>query len=115
VLYNMSPVHNATLAQLTRAFGSTVNLGLAWWLNDSFVGMERQLEYSSSVDVLSAFAGMVSDSRKILSYGSRFELFRRTLARVLGGMADRGQMPLEVAMERAVELSYQRPKTWFGF
>ncbi|MBR0459347.1 MAG: glucuronate isomerase [Victivallales bacterium] len=115
VLYNMNPVHNATLAQLTRAFGGTVNLGLAWWLNDSYNGMERQLNYSSSVDVMSAFAGMVSDSRKILSYGSRFEVFRRTLAHVLGGMVDRGQVPLDVAIERAVDLSYNRPKTFFGF
>lgn len=115
VLYNMHPSHMATLAQLTRAFGETVSMGMAWWLNDSFNGMQRQLEYVGTVDVLSNMAGMVSDSRKIMSYGSRHEVFRRTLARALGGMVDRGQMPSRVACSLAASLSYERPKALFGF
>lgn len=115
VLYNMHPNHNATLAQLTRAFGEKVSLGLAWWLNDSFIGMQRQLEYVGTVDVLSNMSGMVSDSRKIMSYGSRHEMFRRTLSRAIGAMVDRGQMPLEVAQKLAVDLAYYRPKQLFGF
>jgi glucuronate isomerase len=115
VLYNMNPVHNATLAQLTRAFGETVSLGLAWWLNDSYIGMKTQLDYVASVDVLSNLAGMVSDSRKILSYGSRHEMFRRTLARSLGGMVDHGQMPCDVAKRLAISLAYERPKSLFAF
>lgn len=114
VLYNMNPVHNGTLAQLTRAFGGMVSLGLAWWLNDSFIGMKTQLEYVSSVDTFANMAGMVSDSRKILSYGSRHEMFRRTLCHVLGGEVARGQMPMEVAERLAVRLSYERPKALFG-
>ncbi len=114
VLYNMHPNHNATLAQLTRAFGSTVSLGLAWWLNDSFIGMQRQLEYVGSVDVLSNMSGMVSDSRKIMSYSSRHEMFRRTLSRTIGAMVDRGQMPYDVAEQLAVNLAYNRPKALFG-
>lgn len=35
---------------------------------------------------------MVSDSRKLLSYGSRFEMFRRTLANVVGEMVDRDRV-----------------------
>ncbi|HOG50775.1 MAG TPA: glucuronate isomerase [Lentisphaeria bacterium] len=115
VLYNMNPIHNATLAQLTRAFGYHVSLGLAWWLNDSFIGMKTQLEYVSSVDALSNMAGMVSDSRKILSYGSRHEMFRRTLAHVLGSMVDLGRMPMGPAERLARHLSYDRPKQLFGF
>ena len=114
VLYNMHPNHNATLAQLTRAFGSTVSLGLAWWLNDSFIGMQRQLEYVGSVDVLSNMSGMVSDSRKIMSYSSRHEMFRRTMCRTIGAMVDRGQMPFDVAGQLAVNLAYNRPKSLFG-
>jgi len=41
VLYNLHPAHTATLAHLTRAYGATVNLGVAWWLNDSYIGMKR--------------------------------------------------------------------------
>ena len=115
VLYNMHPAHNATLAQLTRVFGEKVCLGLAWWLNDSYIGMRRQLEYVGSVDVLSNMSGMVSDSRKIMSYGSRHEMFRRSLSFVLGEMVDRGQMPKAVAIKLASDLAYSRPKSFFGF
>ena len=79
------------LATLSRAFGEKVRLGSAWWLCDNPIGMRRQLEYIGSVDVLYSFAGMVSDSRKLLSYGSRFEMFRRVLADVLGEMAEMEQ------------------------
>lgn len=114
VLYNLNPIHTGTLAQLTRAFGHRVSLGLAWWLNDSYIGMLRQLEYVGTVDVLTNMAGMVSDSRKILSYGSRHEVFRRTLSDALGTMVCRGQMPLAAATRTAVYLSYQRPRELFG-
>jgi len=115
VLYNMNPIHNATLAQLTRVFGNKVSLGLAWWLNDSYIGMKRQLEYAASVDLLSNMAGMVSDSRKILSYGSRHEVFRRTLSNVLSGMVGLGQMSKATALKLARRLAYDRPKELFGF
>ena len=115
VLYNMVPEHTGTLAQLTRAFGEKVSLGSAWWLNDSYIGMKRQLEYIGSVDVLANMAGMVSDSRKIMSYSSRHEMFRRTMSSVLGDMVCHGQMPKEVAVALAKDLAYSRPKALFGF
>ena len=114
VLYNLNPVHTGTLAQLTRAFGAKVNLGLAWWLNDSPIGMKRQLEYVGSVDVLMNMAGMVSDSRKVPSYGSRHEMFRRVLSDVVGHMVEMGQMPLPLAEKLVKTLAYERPKQLFG-
>lgn len=74
-----------------------VSVGPAWWFNDSPFEMEHQLEYVSSVDLLANHAGMVSDSRKLLSFGSRFEMFRRSLVNVFGGYVDRGRMPMDVA------------------
>lgn len=114
VLYCLDPGHQPLLATMSRAFGEKVRLGSAWWLCDNPVGMRRQLEYIGSVDLLSCFAGMVSDSRKLLSYGSRFEMFRRVLADVLGEMAERGQAPLEVLIKLAVEMSYAGPKKFFN-
>lgn len=114
VLYNLNPAHTSTLAGLARAFGAKVNLGLAWWLNDSYIGMRRQLEYAGTVDVLMNLAGMVSDSRKILSYGSRHEVFRRTLSDVVGRMVDLGQVPLPRAERLVTYLAYERPKDLFG-
>ncbi|MBN2452330.1 MAG: glucuronate isomerase [Lentisphaeria bacterium] len=114
VLYNLNPAHTATLAHLTRAFGEKVNLGAAWWLNDSYMGMRRQLEFVGTVDVLMNCAGMVSDSRKLLSYASRHEVFRRTLADVAGALLDRGQVPMAVAERLVRHLAYERPKQLFG-
>ena len=94
------------MATVSRAFGTMVRLGSAWWLLDTPIGMKRQLEYIGSVDVFSVFAGMVSDSRKLLSYGSRFEMFRRVLSSVLGAMVEKGQMP-EIS-KRVIE----GVKTW---
>ena len=102
VLYCMDAIHQMSLATLARAFGETVSLGSAWWLNDNPIGMRRQLEYIGSIDALANFAGMVSDSRKLLSYGSRFEMFRRVLSDVIGDMVERGQIPEEVATDLAV-------------
>lgn len=115
VLYSLDPNHQTTLAALCRAYGEQVNLGSAWWLNDSPVGMKRQLEYIGSVDLLANMAGMVSDSRKLVSYGSRNEMFRRTLCEVIGAYVDRGQMPVRVAEKLVTNLAYERPKQLFGF
>ncbi len=114
VLYTLDPVQNATLATLARAFGTRVRLGSAWWLLDTPVGMRRQLEYIGSVDTYYTFAGMVSDSRKLTSYGSRFEMFRRVLADVLGAQAERGQAPEELLTDAAVRICSTGPKEFFG-
>lgn len=114
VLYCLDPGHQATLATVARAFGSKVRLGSGWWFNDNPIGMRRQLEYIGAVDLLYCFAGMVSDSRKLLSYGSRFEMFRRVLSDVLGEMVEQGQMPEDVADHLAYRMSYTNPKEFFN-
>jgi glucuronate isomerase len=115
VLYSLDPGHWPSLATLSRAFGKNVNLGSAWWFNDSPIGMKRQLEYICSVDLLMNFAGMVTDSRKLMSYGSRTEMFRRVLADVLGAMVEKGQIPLELAIRTGKYICYEGPKQFFGF
>ncbi len=114
VLYTLDPVQMPTLATLARAFGANVRLGSAWWLYDTPIGMRRQLEYIGSVDLLYTFAGMVSDSRKLTSYGSRFEMFRRVLADVLGDLAECGQAPEELLTDIAVRICQDGPKEFFN-
>ena len=114
VLYTLDPVQMPTLATLARAFGANVRLGSAWWLYDTPVGMRRQLEYIGSVDLLYTIAGMVSDSRKLTSYGSRFEMFRRVLADVLGDLAERGQAPEELLTDIAVRICSNGPQEFFN-
>ncbi len=113
VLYTLAPEMQSTLATVSRAFGSQVRLGAAWWLCDTPIGMKRQLEYIGSVDALSAYAGMVSDSRKLLSYASRFEMFRRVLADVIGQQVEYGQIPAEVAGELVERICYQGVKEFW--
>lgn len=113
VLYTLDPAQQPTLATVSRAFGNRVRLGAAWWFNDTPYGIRTQLDYIASVDLLSAFTGMVSDSRKITSYGSRFEVFRRVLADVLGVMADRGQAPEKLLIRTAIQICYDGPKQFF--
>ncbi|RMD73812.1 MAG: glucuronate isomerase [Lentisphaerae bacterium] len=115
VLYCIDPTHQPTLATLTRAFGPKVNLGSAWWFNDTPVGMKNQLEYIATVDLLSNFAGMVSDSRKLFSYASRHEMFRRCLADVLGKLVDQGRAPLSAAIRLAQRIAYRQVKEFWGF
>ena len=114
ILYCLDPGHQASLATVSRAFGCKVRLGSAWWLNDTSIGMKRQLEYISSVDLFASFAGMVSDSRKILSYSSRFEMFRRTLCDVVGEMVERGRIPDHIAYKLVQMMCYSEPKKFFG-
>ena len=114
VLYTVDPTHYPSLTTLSRAFPN-VSVGPAWWFNDSPFGMDEQLRQVGSVDLLANHAGMVSDSRKLMSFGSRFEMFRRVLSNVLGEMVERGQMPIEHAEQLATHLAYKRPKTLYGF
>jgi len=112
VLYSMAPNHWSTLATISRAFPN-VSLGAAWWLTDSPYGMEEQLRLISSIDLLANFAGMVTDSRKLISYGSRTEMFRRVMSNTIGRMVEKGQIPFDVATDLAKGLAYQQQQDLF--
>jgi glucuronate isomerase len=109
VLYCLDPSHYPTIATIARAFPN-VSIGAPWWFNDSPFGIEMQLKYICTVDLLSNYAGMVSDSRKLISYGSRIEVFRRTLCNVIGEMVEKGQIPEDIAKQMVINISYNRPK-----
>lgn len=114
VLYCQDASQQGVLAALARQYGANISLGSAWWLNDTPIGIRRQMEFIGSIDLLSNFAGMVSDSHKLLSIGSRFEIFRRVLADTLGSMVDLGQMPLKVAISLAERMAYSGPKDFWN-
>jgi glucuronate isomerase len=112
VLYSVDPTHQPSLATIARAFPK-VSLGAPWWWNDSPYGMETQLRCVGTVDLLANHAGMVTDSRKLISFGSRTEMFRRVLGNVVGDMVERGQMPRREATDLVRSLAYERPKELF--
>ena len=115
VLYCLDPGHQTSITTLARAFGATVNVGAAWWFNDAPAGMKRHLEYIGEVDLLANFVGMVSDSRKLVSYASRHEMFRRVLGDVVGQMVERGRIPMPVAERLVTSLACERTRELFGF
>ena len=109
VIYCLDPTHLPTVTTITRAF-PRITIGAPWWFNDSPFGMEMHLKYVASVDLISNCGTMVSDSRKLLSYGSRTEVFRRMLCRVVGEMVERGQIPREIAQELVENVAYNNAK-----
>ena len=109
IIYCLDPTHLPTVATIARAYPNVI-IGAPWWFNDSPFGMEMHLKYISSVDLISNSGGMVSDSRKILSYGSRTEMFRRVLCNVTGKMVELGQIPKTEAQHLVENISYYRVK-----
>ncbi len=97
VLFTLNPADSAALAALSGSYcrdgvAGTVGLGPAWWWNDHLPGIRQALETVSAYGVLSAFIGMTTDSRSLLSL-TRHEYFRRVLCGWLGDKAARGEMP----------------------
>jgi glucuronate isomerase len=112
VLYSLDPTHAASLATISRAFPN-VSLGAPWWFNDSPNGMESSLRYVGTVDLLANHAGMVTDSRKLISFGSRTEMWRRAMCNTIGAMVERGQLPMAAAEALTRGLAYEQPKRLF--
>lgn len=112
VAYVINDNYLPSLVSIARAFPN-LNLGSSWWFNDSAYGMNKHLDYIAAVDILAKQTGMVTDSRKILSYASRTEVYRRTLANLLGKRVAKKQLPISVAEKIARDLSYNRPLDLF--
>ncbi|MCI1858813.1 MAG: glucuronate isomerase [Sporolactobacillus sp.] len=93
-----------------------LQLGCAWWFNDTEDGMERQLKMMAEQSLLANFVGMLTDSRSFLSY-PRHEYFRRVLCRLIGSWIEEGRLPDdEPAMGRIVEnIAYNNAHDYFGF
>jgi glucuronate isomerase len=112
VAYIINDNYLQSLVSIARAFPN-LNLGSSWWFNDSAYGMDKHLNHIAAVDVLAKQTGMVTDSRKILSYASRTEVYRRTLANLLGESVLKQKLPISLAEKIAVDLSYKRPLELF--
>ncbi|MEB7673088.1 glucuronate isomerase [Staphylococcus equorum] len=73
-----------------------VQLGAAWWFNDTKEGMEQHLVDYANVGLLAKFVGMLTDSRSMISY-TRHEYFRRILCNFLGEKIEKGEIVLSDA------------------
>lgn len=122
ILYNLNPADNHVFAAIAGAFQGAgenpghVQWGSAWWFLDQEDGMRRQIDDLSSLGLLSAFVGMLTDSRSPLSF-VRHEMFRRILCDAIGRDAESGRIPSDQAMldELVSDVCYGNAKNYFGF
>ena len=121
VLYNLNPRDNYLFACLAGAFqdgtvAGKIQFGSGWWFLDQKNGMELQLDALSATGLLSRFVGMLTDSRSFLSF-PRHEYFRRILCNLIGGEADRGELPddFEALSGLVGAVCFGNAKRHFGF
>jgi glucuronate isomerase len=92
-----------------------MQLGSAWWHNDTRSGMRLQLQTFADESLLSNFVGMLTDSRSFLSY-PRHEYFRRILCELIGEWVELGEVPDDEAiLGRMVEdICFTNAHNYFG-
>ena len=120
ILYSLNPAANYVLASMAGNFQSDecagkIQFGSAWWFNDQREGMVDQIKTLASVGVLSAFVGMLTDSRSFVSY-PRHEYFRRILCEVVGTWVENGEYPNDdEALESIIKgICYENAVKYFG-
>lgn len=122
ILYYLNPKDAEMLAAMAGNFQSNeegirgkVQLGSAWWFCDHKNGMEQQMDALADVGLLSAFIGMLTDSRSILSF-PRHEYFRRILCNRVGNYVEQGEYPKDKEyLGRLIEdICYNNVKTYLG-
>lgn len=120
IVYSLNDTDWLALASLCGSFQGGVRqrlqFGNAWWFNDTFTGIKKQLTMFAEQGLLANFTGMLTDSRSFLSY-SRHEYFRRVLCNVLGEWVEQGRLPEdEEYLGGLVEdICYNNAHDYFGF
>jgi len=113
ILYPMNQIFAHTNLMLERAFPN-VHSGFPWWHNDSPYVMEQYLLHLAGTSLLASSGGPVCDGRKILSEGSRFEVFDRIICRVIGKLISEGQVSYNGGVESAKALMYKNQMRLFN-
>ncbi|MFC5651830.1 glucuronate isomerase [Paenibacillus solisilvae] len=121
ILYSLNANDNDILASIAGSFQGggvpgKMQLGSAWWFNDTKEGMRAQLLSLANIGLLSRFVGMLTDSRSFLSY-PRHDYFRRILCSLLGEWVERGEAPDDEEWLGGIvqAISYRNAKDYFGF
>ncbi|MFT8838315.1 glucuronate isomerase [Liquorilactobacillus satsumensis] len=120
ILYSTNPNDWMELATGMQSFqGDEVQrlqLGCAWWFNDTREGMRQQLQIMAQQSLLANFTGMLTDSRSFLSY-PRHEYFRRVLCELIGEWVVRGQVveDYQYLGKIVADISYNNARRYFGF
>jgi glucuronate isomerase len=121
ILYSLNPRDNEVLAAIIGSFQGggipgKIQLGAAWWFNDTKDGMLAQMKALANVGLISRFVGMLTDSRSFLSY-TRHEYFRRLVCNLIGEWAEQGEVPhdMELLGQIVQGIAYNNAKEYFPF
>ncbi len=121
ILYSLNPNDFPILATIMGSFQGggipgKMQLGAAWWFNDTLEGMKYQMKVLADMGLLSRFIGMLTDSRSFLSY-TRHDYFRRLLCNMLGEWVENGEIPNDEELLKTVvqDICYYNVKEYFGF
>ena len=121
ILYSLNPNDNYTIGTMLGNFQrggikGKIQMGSAWWFNDNIDGMVNQIKALGNLGALSAFVGMLTDSRSFLSY-PRHEYFRRILCDFIGKLVENGEYPedYEELGKMVQDISYYNAVSYFGF
>ena len=120
ILYSLNENDWLGLSTLMQSFQGgckqKLQLGCAWWVNDQFDGMKKQLTMMAEQSLIANFTGMLTDSRSFLSY-PRHEYFRRVLCHTIGEWVEQGRVPEDEAyLGKIVEdICYNNAHDYFGF
>jgi len=119
ILYSLNPKDYYPLATIMGGFQEGIvgkmQLGSSWWFCDHRDGMEEQMRVLANVGMLSAFVGMLTDSRSFLSY-PRHEYFRRIMCNLIGRWVENGEYPDDKKrLEKIVrDISFGNAMRYFG-
>ncbi len=113
ILYPMNQIFAHTNIMLERAF-SHVHSGFPWWHNDSPYIMEQYLLHTAGSSLLTSSGGPVCDGRKILSEGSRFEVFDRIICKAVGNLVSNGQITYNGGVRMLKALMYENQMRLFN-
>jgi glucuronate isomerase len=109
----MNQIFAHTNLMLERAFPN-VHSGFPWWHNDSPYVMEQYLLHTAGSSLLTSSGGPVCDGRKILSEGSRFEVFDRIICKAVGKLVSSGQITYNGGVRAIKALMYENQVRLFN-
>lgn len=120
IIFSIDPADDLAISSLAGCFPQEgvkgkVQQGSAWWFNDSYTGIKRQVTAYAEAGALGNFIGMLTDSRCFLSY-ARHEYFRRVLCGLLGGWVDQGLFPSDIELLGGLvqDICYNNVKEFFS-
>ena len=121
ILYALNPKDNYGIGTMLGNFQGggikgKIQFGSGWWFNDQLDGMKKQMTDLAALGALSAFVGMLTDSRSFTSY-PRHEYFRRIMCNLIGKMVDNGEFPadMDILGKIVSDISYYNAKSYFKF